>query len=184
MPQIWGCLCKVALGTLLRAGARTSACSQQRSKVGGHWAQLSAFSPPPTQRSSLTGGIAPRVPEIPPASIETNPSDPEHHLGRLPGALRHALPGGHRPRELGHPRDPQGSAQHVMPPTPLCPSLPTGPLTARLQLLLVGLKARRLFCERPAHPEQTGSYKVHPPGRAQMLLGGLIQEGSTNSPCF
>lgn len=43
--------------------------------------------PAPTLRSSLTGGIAPQAPEIPPASIETNPSDTEHHLDWLPGRI-------------------------------------------------------------------------------------------------
>lgn len=50
--------------------------------------------PAPAPPSSLTGGIAPGAPEIPPASIETNPADPEHHLGGL--SMRPARSASHR----------------------------------------------------------------------------------------
>lgn len=38
---------QVALGTFLRAGARTRTCSHYRSKAGGCWSQLNAFPAPP-----------------------------------------------------------------------------------------------------------------------------------------
>lgn len=107
--------------------------------------------PAPAQRSSLTGGIAPQAPEIPPASIETNPTDPEHHLGGLPAGLSTRPAGRSAWQKAGAPRDARAREQHAT-PSPRGTQRPGPPRPP----LSPGCKARRPLHETPAQPRREG----------------------------
>lgn len=156
VPRISGCLCRCRRGHScgLALGPRPP------SPLQPGWRPLDAAErlphPAPTPPSSLTGGIAPGEPEIPPGSIETNPADPEHHLGGL--SMR---PAGRSPSR--GTRGMSGAARSDAPI--LC--APGGTVSAaRLPgrpQHLSGLGARRPFHQKPVTPALGGGGgNLHP----------------------
>lgn len=115
-------------------------------------------------------------PEIPPASIETNPSDPESHLGGRPDPAFHRPAGRSAPKGAGQPGDVPGGARRVTPPPvciwPRCPSSVCSP--PGLSSLQALRHCRRLFCEGRIQTGRRGSDNVRPPRRPQILRASLF----------
>lgn len=110
---------QVGLGKLPGADPRTSACSHHCSRAGGSRPQLSAFSAPPLLAELINRWNHTPACKIPPASIETNPSDAEHHLGGLsPSGLSTRPAGRSAPQEAGAPAGHAGESSSDA-PTPL-----------------------------------------------------------------